>query len=96
MVDLLGSLLLVGVEQPSNCGRHHKHYTIVIIQCKFYKYFSIYFSSLLYRNDELPIEPFDDSSATPAALGISTLYNSMIYPFTRTVIYGAIWYQGKE
>ncbi len=23
------------------------------------------------------------------------LFNAMIYPFTRTVIYGAIWYQGK-
>ncbi len=24
------------------------------------------------------------------------LYNAMIYPFTRTVIYGVIWYQGRE
>ncbi len=23
------------------------------------------------------------------------LFNAMIYPFTRTVITGAIWYQGK-
>ncbi len=24
------------------------------------------------------------------------LYNAMIYPFTRIVIYGVIWYQGRE
>jgi hypothetical protein len=26
----------------------------------------------------------------------SNLYNAMIYPFTRMVIYGALWYQGKR
>jgi hypothetical protein len=26
----------------------------------------------------------------------SSLFNAMIYPFTRTIIYGTIWYQGKE
>ena len=25
----------------------------------------------------------------------SNLFNAMIYPFTRMVIYGAIWYQGN-
>jgi hypothetical protein len=28
-------------------------------------------------------------------IGNSLLYNSMIHPFTRMVIYGSIWYQGK-
>ena len=26
----------------------------------------------------------------------SNLFNAMIYPFTRIVIYGSIWYQGKQ
>jgi hypothetical protein len=29
-------------------------------------------------------------------LNHSNLFNAMIYPFTRTVIYGVIWYQGKQ
>jgi hypothetical protein len=41
------------------------------------------------------IEPFNELSAS-VALGASNLFNSMIYPFMRTVVYGAIWYQGKD
>jgi hypothetical protein len=26
----------------------------------------------------------------------SNLFNAMIYPFTRTAIYGSIWYQGSN
>ncbi len=41
------------------------------------------------------IQSYDESSiAVP--LNHSNLFNSMIYPFTRTVIYGTIWYQGKQ
>jgi hypothetical protein len=40
-------------------------------------------------------EPYDES-AVPVSLNASNLYNAMIYPFTRTVIYGVIWYQGKQ
>jgi len=29
-------------------------------------------------------------------LNHSNLFNAMIYPFTRMVIYGSIWYQGKN
>ncbi len=29
-------------------------------------------------------------------LNHSDLFNAMIYPFTRIVIYGTIWYQGKQ
>ena len=40
------------------------------------------------------IESYDELyPAVP--LNNSNLYNSMIYPFTRMVIYGVIWYQGK-
>jgi hypothetical protein len=40
-------------------------------------------------------EPYDEPSEPPVSLNRSGLFNAMIYPFTRTVIYGAIWYQGK-
>ena len=36
----------------------------------------------------------DDSISVP--LNHSDIYNSMIYPFTRLVIYGIIWYQGES
>jgi hypothetical protein len=41
------------------------------------------------------IEPYNEPFPS-VSLGASGLFNSMIYPFMRTVIYGAIWYQGKE
>jgi hypothetical protein len=42
----------------------------------------------------MAIQSYDESSiAIP--LNNSNLFNSMIYPFTRIVIYGIIWYQGK-
>jgi hypothetical protein len=37
-----------------------------------------------------------DQSSIAVALNHSDLFNAMIYPFTRTVIYGVIWYQGNE
>jgi hypothetical protein len=43
----------------------------------------------------MAIESYDELSLN-AKFNYSALYNSMIYPFTRTVIYGAIWYQGKD
>jgi len=43
------------------------------------------FSLILYRNGTIPIVSLNDSS----------LFNAMIHPFTRMVIYGVIWYQGK-
>jgi hypothetical protein len=40
-------------------------------------------------------EPYNEASL-PVSLNSSNLYNAMIYPFTRIVIYGVIWYQGKQ
>ncbi len=37
------------------------------------------------------ISPIDDIIPN----NYSCLFNSMIYPFTRTVIYGVVWYQGE-
>jgi hypothetical protein len=42
------------------------------------------------------IKSYDETSITdPIPVNHTVLYNSMIYPFTRIVIYGVIWYQGK-
>jgi len=55
----------------------------------------VYFLLFLHRNDDVMIEPYNEPFPS-ISLGASGLFNSMIYPFMRTVIYGAIWYQGKE
>jgi hypothetical protein len=55
----------------------------------------LYLLPILYRSGDVAIQPYNERS--PAlSLSNSNLYNAMIYPFMRTVIYGAIWYQGKE
>ena len=40
---------------------------------------------VIRANNEVPINGPNNTD----------LFNAMIYPFTRIVIYGAIWYQGK-
>jgi hypothetical protein len=40
------------------------------------------------------VQPYQRPSVT-VPLNHSNLFNAMIYPFTRMVIYGSIWYQGK-
>ncbi|CAF0821137.1 unnamed protein product [Rotaria sordida] len=45
-------------------------------------------------NRDVPIQPYDNPSVT-TTLNHSNLFNTMIYPFTCTVVYGAIWYQGE-
>ena len=42
------------------------------------------------------MQSYDKPSATVLALNHSDLFNTMIYPFTRFVIYGIIWYQGEQ
>jgi sialate O-acetylesterase len=46
----------------------------------------------------MPPQALQDCNVTSSNIQInnSNLFNSMIYPFTRTVIYGSIWYQGKQ
>ena len=39
--------------------------------------------------------PKENLSAVPT-VSHSSLYNSMVYPFTHMVIYGVIWYQGES
>ena len=42
-----------------------------------------------------PVQSFDKPSTKLQAYH-SLLFNTMIYPFMRTVIYGVIWYQGRQ
>jgi sialate O-acetylesterase len=51
-------------------------------------------SALLYGSENGALQPFDEPSERLDAYS-ALLFNSMIYPFTRTVIYGVIWYQGR-
>ncbi len=49
----------------------------------------------LYRNADLVGQSYDEYSVM-GPRNHTDLYNAMIYPFTRIVVYGAIWYQGRE
>jgi hypothetical protein len=51
---------------------------------------------LLPRTKPRTYEPNSDSDyEVSITLNNTVLYNAMIHPFTRMVIKGAIWYQGK-
>ncbi len=43
----------------------------------------------------MAMQPYNEPSVS-VTLNHSDLYNAMIYPFTRMVIYGSIWYQGRS
>jgi hypothetical protein len=49
----------------------------------------------MYRHEEIPLQ-IDNPSSDVVSLNNSNLFNAMIYPFTRMVVYGAIWYQGND
>jgi hypothetical protein len=66
---------------------------IVVFHCKFKNIF-IHFDILIYRNDEVPLQTYGQPPEI-VSLTNSNLFNAMIYPFTRMVVYGAIWYQGN-
>jgi len=55
----------------------------------------LYFLSRLYRKGHVPIQSYNEPTAM-ASLNYSNIFNAMIYPFTRMVIRGAVWYQGKQ
>jgi sialate O-acetylesterase len=50
---------------------------------------------LIISRTERVAAPLYQQSPLTETLNHSDLFNAMIYPFTRMVIYGAIWYQGK-
>jgi sialate O-acetylesterase len=51
-------------------------------------------TALVYGSENDAMESFDEPSERLNAYS-TLLFNAMIYPFTRTVIYGVIWYQGR-
>ena len=56
-----------------------------------------YASSMTHTyNSEVDLIQSFDEPADGLDAYHSLLFNSMIYPFMRTVIYGVIWYQGKQ
>jgi hypothetical protein len=50
---------------------------------------------IFHRNEDVAIQRYDEPFQYFPS-NHSGLYNSMIYPFTRMVIYGSIWYQGRS
>jgi hypothetical protein len=49
-----------------------------------------------FRKETIPIESEEQSDFEGLSAGSTELYNAMIYPFTRMVVTGAIWYQGES
>jgi hypothetical protein len=49
---------------------------------------------LICRNESV-VSKTDDQYFNPPNVNFTDLYNAMIHPLTRMVIYGAIWYQGR-
>jgi len=52
-------------------------------------------SSIFNRDSNVATQTYNESPVS-VTLNNSDLYNAMIYPFTRMVIYGSIWYQGRS
>jgi sialate O-acetylesterase len=62
-----------------------------------FSYYSFCFLSFLIfnRSGDVAMQPYNEPSVS-VTVNHTQLYNSMIYPFTRMVIYGSIWYQGRS
>jgi hypothetical protein len=51
--------------------------------------------NIFYRTDQVPFENDPESDIeVDVTLNNTVIYNAMIYPLTRLVIRGIIWYQG--
>lgn len=57
-------------------------------------FYSIHSFLCTCRKEVVPLQKYGQPT-NMLSLNNSNLFNAMIYPFTRMVIYGAIWYQGK-
>lgn len=55
----------------------------------------IIFFGIYIRSVNSEIQSYDEPTVA-VPLNHSNLFNAMIYPFTRIVIYGSIWYQGTK
>ncbi len=56
-----------------------------------------HFLIVLCRQEIAEFESYDQPfEISDVKLNYSSLYNAMIHPFTRMVIYGVIWYQGEK
>ena len=56
----------------------------------------IRFLLMIINSEMVPLQSYNQPLQIRETLNNSNLYNAMIYPFTRMVIYGAIWYQGRK
>jgi len=51
---------------------------------------------LISRNESAVSKLDDHGYFNPPNVNFTDLFNAMIHPLTRMVIYGAIWYQGRR
>ena len=69
---------------------------IVVFHREFEKEFVFMLAFYIFiRNAVVPLQ-LQDQRLEAISPNNTKLFNSMIYPFMRTVIYGVIWYQGNR
>jgi sialate O-acetylesterase len=55
----------------------------------------VYYLVVIYSATDVTMQSYDPPRVA-VPLNHSNLFNAMIYPFTRMVVYGSIWYQGNN